>query len=380
MFSLFQRRGEKGGAAASAARDKRLRSAFAHAPVALAVAAFDGRWLFFNDATSTILGYTDEDLREVTMHEITHPEDLEREKVLLQQMALAQTNRYQLEKRFLDGQGRYRDLVVTGVFLRGHDGHRDSVVYLIEPPRPKSGAGVSEVELEGVIAKLEEQLEAAQREVAALREELARVSIDDPPVPWIPLEGKPLAVLEATARAGRNGLLLLVSGGRQKSIHFEDGRIASCASNDEEHTFGERLVRRGLITEAQRRKAVEIASQTNVAIGRAVLILGAMREEDILRELRAKVDDELAQLDRWTSGRWAFVERQPPRVKPLRLSVALEETQALAGAEYVVSRGGTRYHRHGCKSLRRAKGGEPLRVTSAAAAQRGLSACRLCIT
>ena len=144
--------------------------------------------------------------------------------------------------------------------------------------------------------------------------------------------------------------------------------------------MGEQLVRRGAISEAQRTKAVEMADRTNVALGRAVVILGAMREEDVVRALHEKIDRELVELQSWTEGRWTFVNRLPPRVKPVRVALDVTELRQFARAEFTASRNGTRYHVESCAAMARVKTGERIAVVSTLhGAELGLAPCRICV-
>src|SRR5215212_1938905 len=122
MFSLIQRlaaRPEVPAASEGAsARDERLRAAFAAVPVGLAVCGLDGRWLLFNDAAAEILGYTRQELSRVSLHELTHPADVPRENALLKRLHAGDVPRYRIEKRTLDRQAQYREVVVTAAGSR----------------------------------------------------------------------------------------------------------------------------------------------------------------------------------------------------------------------------------------------------------------------
>jgi PAS domain S-box-containing protein len=527
MFSLIQRLASRPGAAAPGepgrGRDERLRAAFAAAPVGLGVAGFDGRWVLFNDAAATVLGYTREELGRIGLHEITHPQDRERELDFLRRMRAGDVKRYQIEKRILDKQGSERSVVVTAALVHGRSGADDAIVYVLEPRQPRVESGrtadglshaildrlrdtaVVRCDAQGTIlgwnhgaermfgytrdeivgrnrralyrdgenwseAANEHLLTAAERrhfeaedwrvtkdgrelwtrvsltpfapdgsvrgfvevlheassygdaiatrlreelqternaastmnniveklktrvqtevarsaeleqELRELRERLEKAEAAAAPE-WTPFADRgPLDVIAQEARAGRSGLLLFTSNARQTSVWLDDGCIVACASNDPERSLGERLVRGGVITEAQRTKALQMVEATNVAIGRALVILGALREESVMRALTEKIDDELSELESWLTGRWMFVPRQPPRVKPVRVWLPIAELRQFASAEYVASRNGTRYHRATCTAMLRVKGNERLPVVSPlAGAERGLSPCRMCI-
>ena len=57
---------------------ERFRRAFEDAPIGMAVAALDGRFLEVNQALCAITGYTSEQLTGTTFSMITHPEDVPR--------------------------------------------------------------------------------------------------------------------------------------------------------------------------------------------------------------------------------------------------------------------------------------------------------------
>ena len=56
--------------------EERLRAIFNQAAVGIAVATLDGRFLDMNKRFSEILGYSPDELRDLTFTSITHPDDL----------------------------------------------------------------------------------------------------------------------------------------------------------------------------------------------------------------------------------------------------------------------------------------------------------------
>jgi PAS domain S-box-containing protein len=81
--------------------DERFRFAFAEAPVGIAHAAPGGRWLRVNQRFCEILGYAEEELRELTFQEITHPEDLAAQRLRVDRLAQGEIDGYSMEKRFV---------------------------------------------------------------------------------------------------------------------------------------------------------------------------------------------------------------------------------------------------------------------------------------
>lgn len=194
-----------------------------------------------------------------------------------------------------------------------------------ELQRERDGAAT----LTGTIETLKAERLQLEQELSALQKRVVRSETSEAAAAvWTAFEGRnALDLVEQMAREGRTGLLLFVSEGRQKSIHLEEGHIASCASNDDEQSLGQRLVREGVITEAQRDEALEMAGESNITLGRALVLLDTLVEEVIVVALRAKLGKELADLETWASGQWTFVQREPPRDKPVRLSIPVQDAR-----------------------------------------------------
>jgi PAS domain S-box-containing protein len=186
----------------------------------------------------------------------------------------------------------------------------------------------------------------AEDELRAAREQLATpepprveeevVATAAPPArEWKKL-GKmtPAEMLVAHATEHRTGTLLIASGHREKEIFFEKGKIFSCASNEPGRFLTQRLIEIGYITEEQRQKALEIAHETHLAIGRILLILGAITEQQLIDVMLAKTEDEIADVFAWRDAKYVFVDGEIPALQlvPLRIEVANLVVKRLSGA------------------------------------------------
>ncbi len=94
-------------AAAFAASEARLKTAFALAPTGIAAVAGNGRFLSINSAFCSIVGYDANELMTLTFQDITHPEDLDSDLNLLRQLTKGEIDRYQLEKRYRHKDGTF---------------------------------------------------------------------------------------------------------------------------------------------------------------------------------------------------------------------------------------------------------------------------------
>ncbi|MBI3409510.1 MAG: PAS domain S-box protein [Planctomycetes bacterium] len=80
--------------------EERFRATFAQAAVGIAHVAPDGRWLRVNDKLCAIVGYSQEELRERTFQDITHPDDLEADLNFVRRVLACEITTYSMEKRY----------------------------------------------------------------------------------------------------------------------------------------------------------------------------------------------------------------------------------------------------------------------------------------
>lgn len=89
-----------------AASEQQFASAFVHAPIGMALVTLDGFWFKANRTACRMLGYELEALCTKNLRELTHPDDLARDLAGARQLLDGQTNRYQVQKRYLRADGR----------------------------------------------------------------------------------------------------------------------------------------------------------------------------------------------------------------------------------------------------------------------------------
>jgi PAS domain S-box-containing protein len=194
-----------------------------------------------------------------------------------------------------------------------------------------------------------------------------------PPAPeWQELTS-PAAVLQEAAAARRSGTLLIASGPHEKELFFEDGRIFSCASNDPARFLAQRLVASGTITEEQRRMALEIKLASQLALGRILLILGAIDETQLVDAMRRKLDEEIAELLTWSEGRYVFVPGEVRSLQLVPLRIDVDELLAPPPV-YISSPKSRKVHRATCISVKRISAAARVETKTTD----GFELCRLC--
>ncbi|WP_082473534.1 PAS domain S-box protein [Xanthomonas sp. Leaf148] len=84
---------------------ERFTGAFETAPQGMAIVSLEGAWRDVNPSLCGILGYPREQLLRTTFQQITHPDDLEMDLQLVQELIAGKRDSYSLAKRYISQQG-----------------------------------------------------------------------------------------------------------------------------------------------------------------------------------------------------------------------------------------------------------------------------------
>jgi PAS domain S-box-containing protein len=95
-----------------------FRLAFNHAPIGIAIVGQDYRLLRVNGALCKALGYSRRELLERTFIDITHPDDVKKDKALAEKLFRGEIPSYRLEKRFITKDGQHVWLDLTALVIR----------------------------------------------------------------------------------------------------------------------------------------------------------------------------------------------------------------------------------------------------------------------
>lgn len=101
---------------------QRFLNAFNTAPQGMALVSPDGRWLEVNDELCRMLGYDREELLACTYQQVTHPDDLDADRQNVADLLAGRINAYQMEKRYLDKQGRTLWVLLSVSLVRDGEG------------------------------------------------------------------------------------------------------------------------------------------------------------------------------------------------------------------------------------------------------------------
>ena len=94
--------------------EERFRATFEQAAVGIAHVAPDGTWLWVNQTLCDLVGYNREELQWLTFQDITHPEDLDTDLAMMQELLNRQRTSCTMEKRYIRKDGRIVWVNLTG--------------------------------------------------------------------------------------------------------------------------------------------------------------------------------------------------------------------------------------------------------------------------
>ncbi|RCH56131.1 hypothetical protein DJ568_05130 [Mucilaginibacter hurinus] len=103
--------------------EDRFKGAFENSTIGMALVSPEGRWLKVNQKLVECLGYTQEELNEITFQEITYPNDLEADLQLLRKLLAGDIQNYQMEKRYFHKNGDVIWTLLSVSLVRDDEGN-----------------------------------------------------------------------------------------------------------------------------------------------------------------------------------------------------------------------------------------------------------------
>ena len=131
-----------------------FRATFNQAAVGIAHVATDGKWLRINRKVCDIVGYTEDELRQLTFKDITHPDDVEVSIENVRRALSGKVKSYSLEKRYIHKNGTIVWANVTVSLVRKTLANTGYFVVTIEDISPRKK---NEAELKQLTEQMHEQ-------------------------------------------------------------------------------------------------------------------------------------------------------------------------------------------------------------------------------
>ncbi len=99
-----------------------FRTALEWSPIGMAIRDLDGHWLAVNRALCDLVGYTEEELRKLSFREISHPDDVDADAVLAEELLAGQRQGYSREKRYVHKDGHVVWILLAVTLVRSERG------------------------------------------------------------------------------------------------------------------------------------------------------------------------------------------------------------------------------------------------------------------
>ncbi|MGI0484184.1 PAS domain S-box protein [Pantanalinema rosaneae CENA516] len=112
--------------------EARFRTIFEQTALGINLADLSGRFIRVNQWFCRLLGYTEAELLERTFHQITHPDDLQRQQQPQAQLLAGEIDSFTLEKRYLRRDGTVIWVSVTVSSVQDADGNRIADLAIVE--------------------------------------------------------------------------------------------------------------------------------------------------------------------------------------------------------------------------------------------------------
>jgi len=115
------------------------------------------RWVRFNDRLCEILGYSREELPQITWMEITHPDDLELDVAEFERVMRGETEGYVMDKRFIRKDGLVIDASIDVKSVRKQDRTIDFFIATVQDISDRKRAEAKQKQAEQALAESEER-------------------------------------------------------------------------------------------------------------------------------------------------------------------------------------------------------------------------------
>lgn len=96
-------------------------SAFNDSGTGMAIVSPEGKWIDVNKEVCEITGYSKDELKKLTFQDITHPDDLEADMLLVNEMLKKERASYSIEKRYISKQKKIIHVLLTVSLVWNND-------------------------------------------------------------------------------------------------------------------------------------------------------------------------------------------------------------------------------------------------------------------
>lgn len=128
-------------------------------------------------------------------------------------------------------------------------------------------------------------------------------------------------LLQWLSQSRKTGTLVIDNGDVEKRVFFETGKVISAAASDPKEYLGHFLVSHGFIDEATLAQAMDMQKETQMLLGKILVTIEAISEENLETMLRLKAEEGIYELFTWPEGDFEFLDGQLPEYQMVPLSI-----------------------------------------------------------
>jgi hypothetical protein len=132
---------------------------------------------------------------------------------------------------------------------------------------------------------------------------------------------QPGDLLQWLSLGQKSGTLVVTSKSVQKRIFFKAGRVISSASNSPREYLGQFLISHGYLTEEELMKAMEVQHQSGILLGKILVMIEVIGEQDLQRLMRLKAEEEIYEIFLWHDADFHFIDDELPTMEMVPLQV-----------------------------------------------------------
>jgi hypothetical protein len=119
----------------------------------------------------------------------------------------------------------------------------------------------------------------------------------------------PLAdLLQWLGTASKSGTLQVERERATRTLRMRNGHLVGCSSDHPPQRLGQFLLSRKKITEEQLSQALHLSKELSQLLGQTLVEMGALTEQELVRELEAKAEEIVYSLFDWSDGVFRFEE------------------------------------------------------------------------
>ncbi len=113
-------------------RQEHFKSIFYHSPIATSIISMNQRFITVNQQFLNLTGYSQKDLKSLTIFDIVHPEDVEGNKDKMQSLINGEISQHQTEKRYIKKNGEIVWVSLSVNLIRDEQGEPIHFISMIE--------------------------------------------------------------------------------------------------------------------------------------------------------------------------------------------------------------------------------------------------------